>query len=250
MSKKNILSKESIEQLNKACQPYYLLVTMLVFFTGGFIAISKILFSPAELTVKVVTENINYPASINDNCLELFAAIQKEPADSTMTYNIGKIYQYLLNTKQQKIYEIINNTNKTMRAINIRETGVQDLTSWAVSSEYLLQEEKDRILKNLVYEKQSGIIYMKDALNLPPDATVKIYIWGDFTSYSPEESLIVTYDGGTGKLIKSKSFTGISAIIAEYWFLIAILVIATFALTYQLLINRYAPNKKNISESN
>ena len=121
-----------------------------------------------------------------------------------------------------------NNTNKTIKSINIRYTNVRDLTSWAVSSSYLLEDEKDNLLKNILFQKVSGIIYLKDAVNLPPNGDLKIYLWGEFNPYDWDESLSVDYDGGVAKIEYNKSFYGLKAIIAEYFFEILVFIIMTF----------------------
>ena len=55
---------ESVKKLNDFLQPYYTLITALLFFGGIFIAAYKYLIAPSDLKVIVSTEEVNYPSSI------------------------------------------------------------------------------------------------------------------------------------------------------------------------------------------
>lgn len=243
-------SKERIKDINKRIEPYYLLIMMLVFFIGGFIAILKIFFTPPDLLVKVTKEEINYPSSINEQYMDLFSFVQDSSKSEQTKSQSLEVYNYLLKTKSQRILEIQNNTKNSIKGINIRMTSVKSLTSWAVNSEYLLEQEKDKLMKNIVFQDNSGIIYLKDAVNLPPSGTLKIYLWGDFDPLEWNESLIVDYDGGQAKIENSKTFSGLKAILAEYFYEIMIIVILTFILIYILQIQKNETPKKDNFEPN
>jgi hypothetical protein len=243
-------TKEKIKDINKRIEPYYLLIMMLVFFIGGFIAISKFFFSPPDLLVKVTKEEINYPSSINEKYMDIFSFIQDSCKNKETKSQSLDVYNYLLQTKSQRILEFQNNTKNSIKGINIRMTSVKNLTSWAVSSEYLLEQEKDKLMKNIIFQNQSGIVYLKDAVNLPPNGSLKIYLWGDFDPLEWNESLIVDYDGGQAKIENSKTFSGLKAILAEYFYEIMFVVILTFILIYLLQIQKNDTHKKDISESN
>lgn len=239
--------KDKIKKLNKLLEPYYLLIVMIVFFIGGFITLCKILFSPPDLLARIEKENINYPSSINDKYVNIYRYIQDSVSQQTLRDEALAVYDYLIKTRQQRVVEIENNTNKTIKSINIRYTNVRNLTSWAVSSSFLLEEEKDKLLKNILFQKESGIIYLKDALNLPPNGNLKIYLWGEFTSYDWDEPLSVDYDGGVAKIEYNKSFSGLEALIAEYFFEILLFIFLTFVVVYILQNRNYVTDKKDIS---
>lgn len=241
---------ENIRKLNKVIEPYYLLIIMLVFFIGGFSFIYRILLAPPDLLVTIQKENINYPSSINQDYLDIYSYIQESTKNSKLQLSALNTYSYLIKTKNQWTIEIKNNTNKTIRSINIRLPNVKNLTAWGVSSSYLLEEEKDKLMGNIDFQKTSGIIYLKDVVNLPPNADLKILLWGEFLDYSWDESLIVNYDGGIAKVEIPQKFTGFKSIIAEYFFEIFLFVVLTFVLVYLLQINKYADNKKDISKPN
>lgn len=240
---------QKIKVINKAIEPYYLLIIMVAFFIGSFITIYKVLFSPPDLIVNVQKENINYPNSINEEYIDLYSFIQDSSKNATLKDKSLIVYNYLIKTKSQRVLDINNNTNKTLKAINIRMTSVRDLTSWAISSEFLLEQEKDKLMKNVTFQNESGIIYLKDAVDLPPKGALKIYLWGDFDPYDWNESLIVDYDGGKARVENMKTFTGIKAILAEYFFEVFFFVFVTFCLIYYLQIRKYV-NKKDTSEHN
>ena len=239
--------REWINNLNKKIQPYYLLITMIVFFMGGAFGVYKFLFAPSDVTVKVVNENINYPSSINEDYVAIYTYLSDSIKDENLERKAVAVYEYLIKTKQQKILHIKNNTNKTIRSINIRENGVRNLISWAVSSEHLLDDEKNKLLKNITFEKSSGIVHLKDAVDLPPNGDLKFYLWGEFNPYSWNESLVVTYDGGTADIEYNKTFSGFQAVIAEFYFPIFLFLLLTFIIVYLLLINKYVDNKENNS---
>lgn len=242
--------REKIKEINKKLEPYYLLIVMIVFFMAGFISIYKILFSPPDLLVRIEKENINYPSSINNTYADIYEYIHDSTNENLIKSKAVQVYEYLVQTRHQRVIEIINNTDKTIKSINIRYTSVRNLTSWAVSSSFLLEEEKDKLLENILFQKASGIIYLKDAVTLPPNGDLKIYLWGEFNPYDWDESLTVDYDGGVAKIEYNKSFSGYKAIIAEYFFAIFILIFLTFILVYHLQIRNHVANKKNNSGAN
>lgn len=152
---------------------------MLIFFLVGFVSIAKLIFSAPDLLVTVTKENINYPSSINEDYSDLFKYIQ----DSTDNENIQNVsinvHSYLNKTKHQWVLDIKNNSSKKVKGINVRLSNVTSLTSWGVSSSYLLNHEQDRLMKNIIHQDASGIVYFKDAVDLPPKANLKIYLWGE-----------------------------------------------------------------------
>jgi len=241
---------DQIKAINKKLEPFYLLIIMIGFFITGFISLSKFLFSPPELIVKVEKDNINYPSTVNDKYVDIYSFIQDSVRNDTLKSYSVAVYQYLIKTKHQWILEVQNNSNKTIRAINVRLSNVKSMTSCAVSSSYLLEEEKQRLLNNLTFQKQSGIIYLKDGVNLPPKGDFKIFLWGEFNEFSWIESLIVDYDGGSAKIEYPQSFTGLKAFIAEYFFEIFIFVLLTFSIVYILQLKSHVSTEKNTSDSN
>jgi len=240
--------RQIIVDFNKKVEPYYLVIIMLAFFIGGFISIYKLFFSPPDLSVKIENETINYPASINNRYADVYSYIQDSIKNEEIKSKAVDVYQYLIKTKQQRSLEIKNNTNKTIKSLNIRMTNVRDLTSWAVSSSFLLEEEKEKLLKNIDFQKTSGIIYLKDAVDIPPSGDLTIYLWGEFNPYDWDDVLSISYDGGTAKIEYSKTYSGLKAILAEYFFEIMVFILVTFIFVFYLQTQKYVSSKENNSQ--
>lgn len=238
---------ENIKKFNKALQPYYLLITMLVFFLVGFISITKLLISSPDLLVKVTKENINYPSSINEDYSELFLFIQDSTTNEKYKSKSFDVYQYLNNTKHQWVLEIQNKSSKKIKGINVRLSNVKSLTSWGVSSSYLLEQERNNLMKNITYQNLNGIVYFKEAVDLPPNTDLKIYLWGEFNNYGWIESIIIDHEEGIAKIEYPESFYGYKIIVANYFFEILLFLVLTFSLIYHLQTKKYVTNKKDSS---
>jgi hypothetical protein len=230
---------ELIKKLNRAIEPYYLLITMLIFFIAGFFSLAKFILSPPDVLVTVKKENIHYPSSINQDYAKLYQYIQDSTKSSQVQNLSYEVYKYLNNTKTQWILDIQNNTDHKIKSINIRMSDVSDLTSKGVSSEFLLDEETEKLLQNLIFQKNTGILYLKDGVDLPPNGTLKISLWGEFNNYDWIESLSIDYENGTAKIEYPKLFVGWKALVANYFLEIFIFIIATFVLIYYLLVKKY-----------
>jgi hypothetical protein len=241
---------DHIKSLNKEIEPYYLLITMLIFFLFGFISITKFLLAPPDVLVTVKKENINYPSSINENYSELFAFIQDSTKNEKAKNISFIVYNYLIKTKNQWTLEIQNNTGKKIKSINIRMSNVKDLTSRATSSSFLLDEESQKLLNNITFQEKSGIVYFKDAVDLPPNASLKIYLWGEFNNYDWMESLVVDYEDGVAKIEYPETFIGWKAIVANYFLEIILFIMITFIVIYMLQIKKYVNPKETSGDGN
>jgi len=228
-------------------EPYYLLLGMLIFFIGSVVTIAKIFFSPPDLSIKIDKSDINYPSNINNKYLEIYNYIQDSTTNSYMEESAIELLDYLIKTRQQRIISIINNTNKSIRELTIRQLNVVLLTSSNISSSYLTEHEKEEILANMSFEKSSGIVYFKEPIILPPEGELKIYLWGQFVDDSNSVSAI--YDGGQAKLEYSKTFSGFKAVFAENISPILFLLIVTFIIIYYAQTKKYVIDKKNTGKS-
>jgi hypothetical protein len=218
---------------------------MLFFFFGTIAFISKIFFSPPNLSVKIVKSDINYPAKINNKYLEIYNYIQDSTDNSYMKEASIELLNYLIKTQQQRIIYITNNTDKTIKSLNLRYLNVVSLTSSSVSSSYLVENEKNRFIENMSFEENSGIIYFKESTDIPQKGDLKIYLWGQFID--DLNSVSVIYDGGQAKIEYSTTVTGLKAIVAEHISSILFFLFATFIIIYYLQTRMYAVDKKNIS---
>lgn len=241
-------TREKIQKLLKYTDPYRLLIEMIAGLIGGILLLYHVILAPPDLLIKVDKENINYPSSINDEYLDIYNYVHDSTANLNLKAKSNEVLNYLFKTKHQRILDIKNNTNKIIKSVNIRFLNAKSLTSWSVSSSYLLEEEIDKLLKNILFEKSSGIIYFKNAVDLPPSGDLKVYLWGEFNNSDWIESLIVDYDGGSGKIQYNKSFSGVKAIIADHYLDFFLFLIATFILVFHLQTKKYVNPKKNLSK--
>jgi hypothetical protein len=240
--------RKKIQELNKKVEPYYLLITMLLFLVTAPITLYTIIPPPRHIVVKVDKENINYPASINDKYIKIYNYVNDSTNNEDLKNNSNELFDYLIKTKDQWNIDIKNNSKKTIKGIHLRLLNVSSLTSSAVTSSYLLEEEKNNMVKNLIFDKVSGIIYLKDAVDLPPFGELKISLWGEF--YNWMNTLNVNYEDGEAKIEYIKTFSGLKAVIGQFSTTIFITLIATFILIYYLQLKKYGIHKKNISKHN
>lgn len=224
--------REKIEHFNESLKPYYTLIGMIIFFIGIFITSYKILVKSPELSVNVSKENINYPNSINEHYNKVYDSFMKLNPDSTLKVDANTVFSYLLKTKQNWIIRLKNETDKTLEKVNLRIINVSDITSWAISSDYLLEEEKTKVLGKVKFQESSGVVYLSDFVNLPPNSSMSLYLWGKFDESLWNDNIIVTYDGGVGIIEKSIEVTGFKAYLVDYFFEIMFFLLLIFCIVY------------------
>ena len=240
--------RKNIQELNNKLEPYYLLIMMLLFLVTAPITLFTIIPAPRHLIVKVEKEDINYPATINEEYILIYNFIHDSTNNEDVKNNSTELFDYLIKTKHQWNIDIKNNSKKTIKGIHLRLLNVSDLTSCAVTSSYLLEEEKNKMVNNIYFDKNSGIIYLKDTVDLPPFGELKISLWGNFLEWM--ENLSINYEDGEAKIEYVRTFSGIKAVIGQFSVVIFITLIATFALIYYLQLKKYGIYKKNISNPN
>ena len=239
--------REKIEHFNESLKPYYTLIIMIIFFVGLFITSYKILVKSPKLSVFVSKENINYPNSINENYSKVYDSFMKGNPDSDLKVEANTVYSYLLKTKQNWIIRLKNETDKTVEKVNLRIINVSDITSWAVSSDYLLEEEKKEVLDKVKFQKSSGVVYLSDFVNIPPNSSMSLYLWGKFDESPWNDNIIVTYDGGVGIIEKRIEVTGFKAYLVDYCSEIMFFLLLLFCLVSLYTIRgklNEAPNAK------
>lgn len=239
MTVKNKSFREYIERINNAIKPYYLFLLMIVFIIGLLFTTYSILIRPSGLTVSIDKEEINYPSKINNEIIKTYKYIENSNENLEIKSSIIKLYNYLINTQDYWKITISNNSSKSIDNINIRILNVSDLTSWGISSDYLIDDEKQKIMESLSYIESSGIINLRNSINLPPETTLCIYLWGVFEEFSFKTNVFVVHDGGTGKIIKTEEVSGIRAFIANSAIEILILLILIFLVVYRFSIKQH-----------
>lgn len=228
--------RENIEHFNNNLKPYYVLFGMIVFFVGLFLACYKILVKSPELIVYLTKENINYPNSINEKYTKVYNQFIRLNTDSVINIDAYRVFKYLINTKQNLIVRLENETDKTLEKVNLRITNVNDITSWAVSSDYLLEEENNKVLGKVKFQEGSNIVYLSDFVSIPPKRSMSLYLWGKFDESLWNDNVLVTYDGGTGIVEKKIEVTGFKAYLVDYYFEIFSFLLLIFCIVYLYIV--------------
>lgn len=225
--------RENIVKFNNAIKPYYAFLFMLAFLWGIIFTSYKLIARPPGLSVAINKEIINYPSKINNEIIDVYNHFKNSEDNKQIKASIFKLYNYLINTQDYWGITISNNSSKIIRDINIRILNVSDLTSWGVSSNYLLDKEKQKIIDNVSFNESSGIINLKNSVTLPPEASLCIHLWGAFDEFNFSENVFVIHDGGTGKIIKTAEVSGLEAFIANSAGEILFLLIFIFLIVYR-----------------
>lgn len=224
--------REKIENFNESLKPYYTLIGMIIFFVGIFITSYKILVKSPELSVYVSKENINYPNSINENYSKVYDSFMQLNPDSKLKVDAITVYNYLLKTKQNWIVRLKNETDKTIEKVNLRVINVSDITSWAISSDYLIEKEKKKVLEKVKFQESSAVVYLSDFVSIPPNSSMSLYLWGKFDESLWNDNILVTYDGGVGIIEKSIEVTGFKAYLVDYFFELMFFLLLVFCLVF------------------
>jgi hypothetical protein len=93
--------RKRILTLNKKVEPYYLLITMLLFMVTAPISLYTIIPKTRPLIVKVEKESIHYPASINEKYIKIFNYVQNTKNNEDLKSNSIDLFNYLIKTQQQ-----------------------------------------------------------------------------------------------------------------------------------------------------
>jgi len=238
--------RRKIQDINDMLEPWHLLITMLLFMVTAPITLFTIIHAPKHLIVKVDKENINYPALINDKYIKIYNYIIDSTENEDLKENSFELFAYLFNTTNQWNISLKNNSNKTIKGIQLRLLNVRSFTSSGVTSSYLADEEINNIEKGFVFDKNSGLLYLKNPVDLPPFGELKISIWGDFVELM--NALKVNYEEGEARIEHNRTFSGVKAVIGQFSSIIFITLIGTFILIYYLQLKKYGIFKKNISK--
>ena len=151
---------------------------------------------PHDLSVFINRQEVNFPSSINEKYLRVYNFIGDSCKDSTIISNAIETYQYLQNTNNFWIITLHNETSKSIKGIFLRITNVSSLSAWAVNSNFMTDEERDKLMKSLNFQQNNGVVNLNKIEFLPPQREIKIYIWGKLSSLTLDQNLIVSYEDG------------------------------------------------------
>ena len=221
-------AKNIYDKLN----PFYQLLVMIAFLAGITLAIYKFVFSPAELSIIVKREKVDYPSNIKDQFQSLSAYISDTLKAKELSTQLMGLQAFLLVTRDKLTLVIQNETDHTLKKVNLRLTNASQLTSWGASSDYLTNDELDKLIDRVTWKDREGIVDISDIGNLPPKASLNIYLWGDFKYLDEENGIFLTYDDGVGKKEKEILVRGFTAYFVSSLFEWLLVILILFCYIY------------------
>lgn len=245
-----LVMRKFIEQINEKLKPYYSLLTMVFFFITSIIALMSWLSSSKDLGVEVSYEKTNLPSTLQDAYNDIFNYIQQHTDDNTIKNGAASLYKYLIDTQEQKTIKVTNNTNEIIKEINLRDCSVAELTSYGVSTTMRNSKESSVILKNVRHDSKAGILTLREPLSLMPGEIMYLHLWGSFSHGREKDNLFINYQNKIAPINISKKYTGIAALLAEYYIpLFALLLLFIVVSGYYM--TKYAQNaeKENPSDN-
>lgn len=245
-----LIMRKFIEQINEKLKPYYSLLTMVFFFITSIIALMGWLSSSNDLGVEVSYEKTNLPSTLQKEYNDVFNYIQQHTDDNTIKNSATSLYKYLIDTQEQKTIKITNNTTEIIKEINLRDCNVVELTSFGVSTTMRNSKESSVILKNVRHDSKSRILTLSEPLTLMPGEIMYLYLWGTFSHGREKDNLFITHQNKIAPINLSKEYTGIAALLAEYYMpLFALLLLFIVVSGYYM--TKYAQNahKENTSDN-
>jgi hypothetical protein len=229
---------ERIETWNKKISPYHNLIGMLIFFIGGTWAIYQFIFKPSDLSVLVEKREINYPNTTNTKFNTVYKYLVDSTKNEAVKLEASAVYDYLINTQDFWIVTLKNESDKSIKNIKLRITNVGSVTNLGMSSQFLLEEETNLILKKMAFQDKSGIIYLDNIGELPRKASLSIYVWGKMPKLLLDENIFVTYEGGEAQPAVQTVVTGFRSYLANYIFEIFLIMLIVFIAVYIQTVNR------------
>ena len=238
-----------IKNINNQVKPYHSFMVMMIFFIGSFWSVAKFFFSKSDFEVIIDKEAINYPSNLNENFHQLNEYLIDSTKNGKAIFLSDDLSKFLLKTKDEMIIQLNNNSNKTLKGVQIKIINVVALTSKAISSSYMNEKENNALFDNLIFDEANGIVTISNAITIPPKENLKIFLWGDFYE-SESESIIANYEDGDAKMNYQTRVTGWQAFISNYFIEIFLLIAISFALIHFLMIRKYKNGKTNYSNTN
>jgi len=225
--------------INNKLKPYATLLGTIGVIIGAIVAVYAFLFRPQDLSVFVQREEVNFPVNINDEFVHVYNFVADSCRDSTVVADTRATYRYLQNTNNFWIITLRNETKKSLKNIVLRITDVSSLGAWAVNSDFLLQSERDKLVKSFTFDSTNSVVALNNIESLPGAEQIKLYIWGKLSTLNLDENLIVTYEDGQGHVGHEYKASGFKAFLCEYLYEFFLLTLLIFFIAYWRLIKKY-----------
>lgn len=220
-----------VERFNKAVKPYYALLTMIVFFVVLFIAAYKNIISPSDLRITVEAERLHYPTLISESYAKIQSYLLSQDTLSVESHSVD---DFLIRTTESKKFILRNTSSKTLKGVKFKHLNTDELTAWAIGSDYFSTDEEANLKKNLRYDSNTKMIYLQTPIEIPPNSEVIIHVWGSFKPQMLEADIIATYDDGEGHVEQSFYISGMKGYLLNFAFELMVVVVLVFVVVYRV----------------
>jgi hypothetical protein len=223
--------KEQLEKINDSIKPYYALISMIIFFGGLFLTAYKYVISPSDLRINVETESLHYPTSIANSYTNLFNYVLSK---DTLLTDAQTIYSFIVKTTESKRITLKNSSSKTLRGVKFRHLNTDDLTAWAISSDYLTANEEQKLKENLEFDEARKMIHLLYPIDIAPKSQISIVVWGSFKEDIFDHDIIASYDDGEGHIERTYNIGGMKGYLVNYAFEFIVLMLLIFIAVYYI----------------
>lgn len=218
-----------VKKLNEKIEPYYALITMIIFFGGLFVTAYKYVISPSDLKVSIKKESVDYPNSIKKGFEDVYEFALRN--DSLKNQSID-LYSFLIKTTDLKTINIVNNGETTVKGIKFKQLNADALTAYSITSDFLTSAEEASLRRNLEFDESHKIIYMNEPADIPAKKSIKIRLWGSFKPTLFNDETIISSDDGDAHIEDSYEVSGVKGYLINYYLELVVLMIIIFVLVY------------------
>ncbi|HEY4064110.1 MAG TPA: hypothetical protein VGM30_19525 [Puia sp.] len=228
-----------LTKLNKEFEPYVTFLTMLTVIIVSTISIYNFVIRPRDLSVYVKRQEVSFPVSINEKYIKVYNYLVSSCKDTAVDSAAWETYRYLQNTNDYWKVTLHNETGRSIKGITLRVTNVSSLSAWAVNGNYLLDEEKETLMKSVGFRPKSGVIILNKIELLPPHMDITLYLWGKLPDLVLDQNLAVHYEDGDGHTGHEITVYGFKAFVCEYLYTFVFVIFLLFFLVYRRIIKKY-----------
>lgn len=207
-------------------------IAAIVGILGVVWAVVHFVFSPPDLALVVRQSPLAFPSRL---FLRLDNALDADSAQLTdsVARPLREIRGFLRDTRNYTAITLRNNTSRSMTNLDFRVQYVRELDGWGIEADHLTRSERTALVEAITYDYTGSLVVLRGIERLPPKSSLTVYLWGDvaFRALLGSEQVLVSYDGGAGKLEQEAVVRGVDAFIyqnAGFLFLILLGVNVAF----------------------
>lgn len=227
--------KEKIIEINNKIEPYYKFAIMCLAILSFMYAAYNFFLPRTDLLIKEEVEKISYPTSIENtyNIIGNYILNKDTLLNESMTLD-----NFFHKTTEQKKITLKNISDKTINGVNFKYLNVNFLTAWGVSTNYTTTQEESNLLKDIEYDENRKIIYLKNEISLPPNSEINIILWGNFNTTLLNSNTIANYSDGDAYLERSYILSGFRGYIYYYSIELFTIIIIVLLIGYITLFKK------------